>query len=270
MVDTLQDFGREALIAAIEQNYIDFTCAYVQSAHKQVHEDAQLTWVMTGTPLEFFNAVLRATLANEEADAAIDAVVSSFQGRQQLMTWWVMPSSRPADLAQRLLARGLRYEWQDIGMAIDLQAINEDFMVPAGLTVETVRDEAGMQRWLTAFQRGFELDDQVLADYRDLVMSVPIAHHPVGPFYVGLLDGEPVATSALYCSAGVAGICEVCTAPAARRKGVGMAVTAVALREGRARGYRVGVLDASEMGTSMYQRLGFREYCRLDVYGWKP
>lgn len=270
MTAILQDFSREALIAAIEQNYIDFTCVYVRTARKQVHEDAQLTWVTTGTPLLFFNDVLRTTLTNDTADAVIDALVSSFQACQQLMTWWIMPSSRPDDLAQRLLARGLTHEWQDIGMAIDLHAINENFTVPSGLTIETVRDESGMQRWLTAFQRGFELDDQVLADYRELVMSVPIAQHPVGPFYVALLNGEPVATSALHCSAGVAGICEVCTAPPARRQGVGMAITAVALREGLARGYRIGVLDASEMGAPMYQRLGFQGYCRLDAYGWRP
>lgn len=42
MTAILQDVSREALIVAIEQNYIDFTCTYVRTARKQVHEDAQV------------------------------------------------------------------------------------------------------------------------------------------------------------------------------------------------------------------------------------
>jgi len=47
-------------------------------------------------------------------------------------------------------------------------------------------------------------------------------------------------------------------------------VTLAALREARDLGYGVGVLTSSEMGYSVYRRLGFVEYCRIGLYQWSP
>jgi hypothetical protein len=40
------------------------------------------------------------------------------------------------------------------------------------------------------------------------------------------------------------------------------------LREARAAGYRVGTLQASEMGFPVYRRLGFQEVCTFGLYLW--
>jgi len=127
-----------------------------------------------------------------------------------------------------------------------------------------------MREWIRAFGLGFELDEHILASYSRLVMSLPPDQHPVGPFYLARLDGQPVATFALFCAAGVAGICEVCTIPSARGQGIGAAITLAPLLDGRAMGYRIAVLQASQMGEPVYRRLGFAAYCTLDAYCWRP
>ena len=66
-----------------------------------------------------------------------------------------------------------------------------------------------MRDWLHAFGLGFELDEESLAGYSQLVTSRLPHQHPIGPFYLARLHGEPVATSALYCEPHVAGLCEV-------------------------------------------------------------
>jgi predicted acetyltransferase len=88
--------------------------------------------------------------------------------------------------------------------------------------------------------------------------------------YTAWLNGSPVATSLLQLGGGVAGIYAVATAPEARRKGIGAQVTLSPLMEARLRGYKIGVLQASEMGLNMYRSLGFQECCRITSYVWRP
>jgi GNAT superfamily N-acetyltransferase len=266
----LQDFTPSAIITAIEQNFIGYTSAYVRTSGGQVHEEAELTWLYTGTPLSYYNGVVRTCITTSDPDETIAAMLTYFQTRQQPMSWWVSPSTRPGDLAQRLQAHGLALRWRDVGMAIDLHNINETLSSPAGLTIERVEDEETMQDWLHAFGLGFELDEHALSSYSKLVTSVPPRQHPIRPFYLARLNGEPVATSALYWDQSVAGLCEVCTIPSARRQGIGAAITLAPLLDARPMGYRIAVLQASPLGEPVYRRLGFTSYCTLDAYCWRP
>lgn len=265
----LADAAPPAIIPAIEESGVAVSSTYVHLGGGNVRDDPELTWVTTGTPLSFFNGVLRTRLAAAEADAAIDALLHHFQERRQVMSWWVTPNTSPADLPQRLEARGLALAIQDTGMAADLLALNEAGAVLADLTIEPVRDETSMRDWLRTFGLGFELSEQVLLDYSKLVLGIFMAQHPM-TFYLARLDGRPVATSALYPAEQVAVIEEVSTIPAARGQGIGTAVTLAACRAARALGYHVAVLYASEMGAPVYRRLGFRDYFTRSGYTWRP
>jgi hypothetical protein len=74
---------------------------------------------------------------------------------------------------------------------------------------------------------------------------------------LGLLDGEPVATSGLFVSGTTAGVYNVATLEAARGKGIGAAITWAAALCGRAAGMERSVLQASEMGEPVYARMGY-------------
>lgn len=71
-------------------------------------------------------------------------------------------------------------------------------------------------------------------------------------------DGVVRATAAAACWGDVAGVFFVDTDPDWRRRGVGAAMTAAALREAAQDGARSAVLDSSPLGLSVYRRLGFR------------
>jgi GNAT superfamily N-acetyltransferase len=77
-----------------------------------------------------------------------------------------------------------------------------------------------------------------------------------------------VATASIYLGAGVAGAYFVMTVPEARRRGIGGAITLAALQDARDTGVRYGVLGSSPAGRAVYARLGFREYCRIELYEW--
>jgi ribosomal protein S18 acetylase RimI-like enzyme len=76
--------------------------------------------------------------------------------------------------------------------------------------------------------------------------------------YVGLVQGEGVTAGIGYQTGSEVAIFNVVTPPAHRRRGYGGAITAHAVREGFANGANLAWLQTSELGESVYRRLGFR------------
>ncbi|MEV7992744.1 GNAT family N-acetyltransferase [Streptomyces sp. NPDC086077] len=74
---------------------------------------------------------------------------------------------------------------------------------------------------------------------------------------IARLDGQAVGTALLYVAHGVAGVYVVTTLEAHRRQGIGAVLTATALKKAGARGVRIGTLQASGPGASVYARMGF-------------
>ena len=77
--------------------------------------------------------------------------------------------------------------------------------------------------------------------------------------------GSFVATSMLLVEGGLAGVYGVSTLPEHRGKGLGAHATAEPLRIAWARGERVGVLQASEMGAPVYRRIGFTDHASMEL-----
>ena len=87
--------------------------------------------------------------------------------------------------------------------------------------------------------------------------------------YLALSNGNPVGTSQLFLSKGVAGIYHVTCIPEARGQGIGSAITLAPLLEARELGYRISILQASKQGFNVYRRLGFQDFGNLSVYLWE-
>ncbi len=137
-----------------------------------------------------------------------------------------------------------------------------------GLMIEPVSDMDTLKEWIYVFTLGFGIPDIFDQAFFDHYASIGFAPEVAIHHYLGRLNGEPVATSTQLLSAGVAGIYNVTTLPNARRQGLGAAMTISPLREARSSGYRVGILQATEMGKGVYQHIGFQEYCKIGQYVW--
>lgn len=267
--EILRDGSAGALVAAIEENEVAYWLYRARHAGWEIHEGLGLTWFRSGLLNPNANAVLRTNLAPAEADDTIDEVMRELPGQGLPMVWWWGPGRRPRDLGERLLRRGFVTPGLDPGMAVELAALNEDQPAPEGLHIERVRDDAALADWLRAFRLSNDEDPDEPPIPRARLGPATYADDDAFHFYLARLDGEPVATAQMVLGAGVAGLYCVGTVPAARRKGIGAAVTLAPLRVARAMGYRYGVLGATEMGYPLYRRLGFRQYCKLSMYVWR-
>jgi GNAT superfamily N-acetyltransferase len=266
--EKLPDLSTPALvIQGIESNVSEFLLELGRAGGAEEHSDAHIHWVIGGSPIDYHNCVVRANLSPDSLDDVIGRVVERFRAHRVPGTWHTGPSTRPVDLGERLVRQGFNRSVEP-GMAADLFALHENSPVPPGLTIKRVHDEPDLDLWVRTLAVGFGEGPREAQWVGQMYRMIGLGNHVPWRHYFAWLNGEPVATSSLFLGAGVAGIYFVFTVPSARGQGIGGAVTRAALHEARDLGYRVGVLASSAMGYSVYQRLGFQEFCHLGVYEW--
>jgi len=268
MTGISHDLSAPALVTAIEANQFEAFRLFRHWSQAEVHDGPDMLWIITDIAHALFNSVLRAQLEPDNIDAAIKTTIARGRSRNVPILWWVGPATRPANLGEYLEAHGFTRGGGGPGMTVDLLALNEGLRAPPGVTVEQVADVATLKQWCHTSGLGFEWPDSVEDAWLNLYRSIGLGAQSPMRHYLGRLKGEPVATSSLFLGTRVAGIYNVATLPEARRQGVGTATTLAPLREARALGYRVGILQSSEMGFSVYRKIGFREYCKISTYVW--
>lgn len=266
----LTDLSPERLAAAVEKSMIAWIPLFALLGG-EYREDAPPGVKRSITPLmsSLWNSIAGARLEPEQAEPAIQTIMADARARGIPIAWWVGPLSQPADLGQRLEAHGFTKAGTP-GMAVDLECLNEDLPVPPGLTIECVQDEAGWRTWNDACS--WVWSGKRSTDFENNPWYRMAKSAPAGLIYAyyGSLEGQLAAVSLLFLGAGVAGIYVVGTHPDARQKGIGARMTLEPLLLARRLGYRAGVLGASQMGFSVYRRIGFEEVCRIDCYEWRP
>jgi GNAT superfamily N-acetyltransferase len=253
--------------AAIEAGITAEVLAPARLPGAILHRGPAYTWVDTGLADATLNKVVGARFRPDEAEEQIEAVLSHFRGRSLPFSWSIGPSSEPADLARLLLAHGMAHEESEPGMAIEIDQMREG-PVPEGLMIERVQDAQSLADWIGVWL--FPVPEDIRRRHFDVLLQLGLNDSVPWRYYLGRLDGRPVATAKLFLEAGVAGVHSVVTIPDARRRGIGGAMTRHALHEAHALGYSVGVLTASPEGLGIYQRIGFCEYCWFHEYCWEP
>jgi ribosomal protein S18 acetylase RimI-like enzyme len=264
------DGMHNAMRVAIEESAGAYLLSYGGVSGAHAHHDERLAWVDSGVAMSDFNSVAYARFSPEEADAGIESVLTHFRAHGRPLTWHIGPSSEPADLASRLMARGMTHDDTDDepGMAVVIDAARLDFARPDGLVVEPVRDARQLAEWVAVWL--FPVSADLREVYFDVLHRRGFGDDRPWRFYLGRVAGEPVACAELFMHRGVAGVQHVVTLPALRRRGIGAAMTRHVLREGQARGCEIAALTASPAGIGIYRRLGFAEYCKIYRYEWVP
>ncbi|MBM7787160.1 GNAT family N-acetyltransferase [Tenggerimyces flavus] len=256
------------LAAAIEGNTAEFLLALGDAGGGETRDDT-VRWTIGGSPLDYHNAVVGADLDEASADSAVRESLELLRRHDVPGTWHVGPSMLPADLGARLLAAGFAYDGAEPGMAVRLSDLVEDERSPDGLVVAPVENEADLVTWATTLARGFGEGEREATWVADMYGRLGLG---TGDWvlYLATLDGEPVGTTSVFLGAGVAGVYFVMTVPEARGRGIGAAVTIAGLQQAREAGYEIGVLTSSPLGRKVYERIGFREHCTIDLYTWGP
>lgn len=253
-------------MTALESNMIAFWSAYGRASGSTLQETADVVWFYTGIQVPLFNGVLFARLTPNGVKATLDSLQARIDEQGAPALWWVGPQSKPDNLGSLLEEHGLQLAGEIPGMAINLALVDNKPETIANLTIQKATNAEMQGLWARTAAVGTGFSDVATDAMARLEATLTDPQYKAQHRYIGFLGGTPVATSALVLDSGVAGIYAVATIPEARRKGIGRMMTVMPLLEARQIDYRVGILQASSMGYSIYKRIGFREVCKYRLY----
>jgi GNAT superfamily N-acetyltransferase len=278
-IEVRTDTSPAALRAAIREDLVRSAVRRRRMAGERTIRTPELAAYVCDVPSPEVNVVAEARLGEgDAADRTIAATIGLFPGRPFI--WWVGEEDTPADLSDRLNRLGVGYLDDVPGMALDLAdlAARDEAPPPTGLLIEPALDPAAIDAFHAVVALGFPVDvvddgiHAAIAEAGRRLAAETDYREPDGlpTRWVGTVDGTPVTTTRLHTGAGVAGIYAVVTAPDARRRGYGEAITRHVLHVARDAGLRIATLQASSEGRGIYERIGFREWYRYRLHEWRP
>jgi GNAT superfamily N-acetyltransferase len=168
------------------------------------------------------------------------------------------------EVSAAVKAQGFAIETSMPAMAVDIDRM-QPTALPLGYDWARIGGGTEGREWAKALALGYGLP-QALADlFAPEALGADEAEDAQVQFFAVLRGGRQVATSMLYLEDGLAGIYCVSTLPEERQKGLGAHATAEALRAARKLGYRVGILQSSDAGHSVYLGLGFGDFAIIPM-----
>ena len=182
-----------------------------------------------------------ALLFEADAIAAMESLYAA-AGVERFAAW---VHESDAELARALERRGYVLDTTTRAMGMPL----------ANLAAPRPQLELAEADWAD-YLRLFDLSPELLTD------DVAARFH----LRIARLDGASVAASLAFDCDGDCGIYNVGTLDHARRRGLGSAVTLLALHEARDRGCTTASLQATPMAERLYAALGFRDLGRYLEY----
>lgn len=200
----------------------------------------------TGLSLQIYNQVF---VSDTPSRDDLETAVTWIEARD--VPYWVTATDSTVETVDRLTEDfGLTKVGEQPGMAMTL--LGEIPPADSSPAISEVADQDGFDAFLEVVTSVFGISREVATQvYR------PALTADGDLLFIARVDGHPAASGLLIPSGDVAGLYAIGVVEQFRRQGIGEAMSRELLRAGREAGCQVGVLQSSEMGTPLYEKIGF-------------
>jgi GNAT superfamily N-acetyltransferase len=246
----------QELAAAVELNQAESLRVHSHLPWVEFNDDGDVLRSFAGDTWPR-NTVAWARFTPANAPRRIKDILARHLREKVACNWVVGPVSEPADLGKHLRAQGFHCMIHCAGMVCDLSSLPPAPLVADGFRIRELDEPARLRPLTTDRRRDL---------HRGLTLVTQLKPRQVWLFTASHGD-QHIGATALLMGAGVAGIYGVEVLKEFRRQGIGSALVHAALEKARGLGLSFAVLGASGMGRGVYERLGFREVCKLSF--WK-
>jgi GNAT superfamily N-acetyltransferase len=176
--------------------------------------------------------------------------------------FWTI-GSRDTALAQFLSAGHAELVDDSPHMIADTATVRA---VASSIAVELVVDDAGRRAFIDVAAAAFETIGANAATWPIVYPTLASVRADDVIAMVARAEGRYVGAAMGYLHGGACYPIHVATVPVARRRGIGAAITAAVVVEGRARGATLAALQATELGEGVYRSLGFHQADRYRLH----
>jgi GNAT superfamily N-acetyltransferase len=256
----------KAAIRAVENNLWSMWSNFGHGPGCYLHDEGDALWFETPLPIIPYNTILKFCV-EKDIDQRISRIVGHFSQRSVPFLWIVLPSSRPCDLPNRLVARGLQEIEVAPGMVKRLDSLPVVPPLPPSveireaLAAEEVREMQEFAAWRWGVPESYRQQLREILNIFKIGKPDALAR-----VWLAWQNGQPISKIGLYLERESAGIYGVVTKPEARGLGLASNMMVVAMKAAQEMGRELVVLHSSPLATELYQRLGFVSVTSLRLF----
>ncbi len=252
------------IIKSIEETFFA-NCRYWGGLNSSVYNSGSIWAMRTDIESADLNMVWNERPLTVDDGKTILDIKSHFRKKGLPFWWWVFPGAQSQMTCDMLKAEGFSIVDSIPSLFTDLAASYE---APHDekLQIIQVGNQENLALWEDVSFAGFDFLSETRQQFHRFTATFNLNFDSPQKFFLAFWKDKPAAASLLFLHENAAGIYFVSTLAEYRRKGIGLALMLATLRFARQAGAQCATLQSSPDGLRVYQRAGFKEYCRVDVY----
>lgn len=229
-----------------------------QTPGMQVFRSPKLSYIDSGLSCDTFNIIH--LLSGEGVAPEIRVAVDYFRQKDRAYCIWVNEENLSQEVQACFQEMGIQVQNSEPGMVLDLNQY-EIINSPLHQNVELVHTPAQLAEFAQSIAANWSPPDQNVVRYYQQV--APAILNPVHQIQLSLYReaGQVVSCLEMFPSDEYTlGFYSLATLEAFRGRGIASAMLAFALNRAKTLGYQQVILQASEDGLRIYEKVGFRRF----------